>query len=242
MIRLVALRNVMQNVSAEQATMLSCGNSSYINLMKCLPNVLPYPTWYALVQAQLLSGIKPREINSRLDEPLNHTCLHRIRKYPEPPRAIYCLDEEKSLEYLIPTAKQFYYGILKPLQLPYYPHVEDEYMLWFWIRGLCRKAPLGLIFIQHERIREMITLMQSQPTGSKGFFLNRYGYTHELCKSVSVQQQTARNYKIVDDSKSIALATQYQKELEQVYELLYNIRTIGIMNDTLMEAGYEYIF
>ena len=113
MIRLVALRDVMQNVSAEQATMLSCGNSSYINLMKCLPSVLPYPTWYALVQAQLLSGIKPREINSRLDEPLNHTCLHRIRKYPEPPRAIYCLNEEKSLEYLIPTAKQFYYGILK---------------------------------------------------------------------------------------------------------------------------------
>ena len=241
MIRLVALRNVLQNISAAQATMLSCGNSSYINLMKYLPNVLPYPTWYSLVKVQLLSGIKPREINSRLDEPLNHTCMHRIRKHPEIPQAIYCLDNNISLEFLLPTAKQFYYSVLKPLQLPYYPEVQDSYMLWFWIRSLSRNTPLGLIYIHDKDVNDMLKIMQSQPNGSKGFFLQRYGYTHELCKSIGVQQNTAKNYKIIDDSKSIELSEHYKKELERVYDLLYNIRTVGIVNDTLMEAGYEYI-
>lgn len=46
MIRLLALREVMKNVTAEQATQLCCGNSQYIALCKALPWVFPRTVWH----------------------------------------------------------------------------------------------------------------------------------------------------------------------------------------------------
>ena len=241
MIRLLALREVMKHTTAEPATALCCGNTAYIELMKLLPNVLPKQTWYDLVQAQLLSGIKPRHLNERLEEPIPKSKLYRIKHYPCFPDAEY-INPEVSLDMYIPIAQQFYNNILKPLQLPDYIPIEDDYMMWYFIRSICRSSALSLIYVRDEKIMDMIRVMQAQPEGHAGYFLSKYGYDSAHTRAVGVRQQGAHNYTVIPDDAGERACKKYRAQLEEVYDLLYNIRCKGIVNDNLMEGRYADFF
>lgn len=242
MIRLLAIRKIMEKVSAEEATMLCCGNTSYIELCTVLPWIFPKTDWRDLIQAQLLSGIKPRELNARLSEPLTNTQIHRIKKYGAFPEAEYIKPGIVNTDLIITVAKEFYYDILKPLQFSDYIEPPNDYIKWWLIKSKTRNSRLSSIYIHKESVLDMIKLMQSYPAGKKGEVLYELPATATLCRILgTTQSNVARFDKVYDDAGHQA-ANKYSNELCEVWDLLYRIRTIGIINDNFMEASYENFF
>ena len=241
MIRLLALREVMKNVTAEQATQLCCGNSQYIALCKALPWVFPRTDWRELIQAQLLSGIKPRYINARLETTYTNVQMSRIRKHPTRPEAEFIKKPDAYMEDYITLGRQFYYNVLRPLQFQAYPDGLTPYALWWLIRTKVRNSTLPLMYIHDETITEMFKIMQSQPASSKGNFLKEMGTSAEVCRMVNTTQSNVKNFNIIPDDAG-NISQKYIQQLEEVFALMYNVRTIGIINDDLMEAKYESFF
>lgn len=241
MIRLLALKELMKNVTVEEANMLTCSSTSYCSMLSTLPYILPRRRWEELIQAQLLSGMSSTEINSRLTEPMNRMKCSRIRKYPLMPEAEYIKDPDTILTTTIVQAKQFYYHILKPLQFKEY-ELEDTYIKWFQVQQICRSAPLGLIYIHDEQVKDMLKLMQSLPEPSKGFFFQHCGQTARLCRIANTTTSNVKNFIPHDDSKLIKYSQEYTETINRVYDLIYRVRTVGIINDNLMEAAYEHSF
>lgn len=241
MIRLLALKELMKNVTVTEANMLACSSTAYCSMLSKLPYILPRRRWEDLLQAQLLSGMTSTQINSRLTEPVNKMKLSRIRRYPLMPEAEYIKEPNRILTQEITQAKQFYYGILKPLQFKEY-ELEDTYIKWFQIQMICRTAPLGLIYIHNEQVKAMLTIMQSLPAPSKGYFFQKYGSSSHICKIANATASNAKNYAVHDDSKCDRYVSEYEATINYVYDLLYRVRTVGIINDNLMEAVYEYPF
>lgn len=241
MIRLLALKELMKNVTVSEANMLACSSTSYCEMLSKLPYILPRRRWEDLIQAQLLSGMSSTEINSRLDEPINRTKCSRIRKYPLMPEAEYILNPDQILTMTITQAQQFYYGVLKPLQFKEY-ELDDTYTKWFQVQQICRTAPLGLIYIHDEEVKAMLKIMQSLPEPSKGFFLQKCGSTARHCRMANTTTSNVKNFAVHDDSKNVKYSQEYEETITRVYDLIYRVRTVGIINDNLMEAAYEYSF
>ena len=242
MIRLLAIRRVMEQVSAEEATMMCCGNTSYIELCKLLPWIFPKSDWRDLVQAQLLSGIKPRELNSRLSEPLTNTQIHRIKRHGVFPEAEYIKAGTLNTDLIITVAKEFYYNVLKPLQFSDYVEPPNDYIKWWLIKSKARGSVLVNMYIHNERILKMLKLMQSHPAGRKGEVFYEMPATSTLCRMLDTTHSNVSKFDKVYDEPGHKAAKEYSKELNEVWDLLYRIRTIGIINDNLMEATYEDFF
>lgn len=242
MIRVLAIRKIMEHVSAKEATMLCCGSSSYIELCKLLPWVYPKKDWRDLVQAQLLSGIKPRLVNARLQEPLSNTQIHRVKKHCVLPEAEYIKSSTTNTELITTVAKEFYYNILKPLQFEDYIEPPNEYIKWWLIKSKARNSALVSMYIHNEPVLEMLKLMQSHPTGTKGEVFYELEPTATLCRMIGTTQSNVSKFEKVYDKPGHEAAKRYTKQLDEVWDLLYRIRTIGIINDDLMEAKYEDIF
>lgn len=242
MIRVLAVRRIMEQVTAEEATMLCCGNTSYIELCKLLPWVYPRKDWRDLVQAQLLSGIKPRHINMRLEEPLTNTQIHRIKKYYTLPEAEYVRDGILNIDLITTVTKEFYYNVLKPLQFTDYIEPPNAFVKWWLIKSKVRSSPLVSIYIHNEPILEMLKLMQSHPAGRKGEILYELTPTSDVCRMLDIEQSNVSKFEKLYDSAGHKAAQLYSTQLDEVWDLLYRIRTIGIINDNLMEATYENFF
>lgn len=232
----------MEQVSAEEATMLCCGNSSYIELCKLLPWIYPKKDWRDLVQAQLLSGIKPRLVVSRQEEPMTNTQIHRVRKYHSIPEAEHIKATDINTELVTTVAKEFYYHILKPLQFEDYVEPPNEFVKWWLIKSKARNSALVSIYIHNEPVLEMLKLMQSHPTGTKGEVFYEMQPTATLCRMLNTTQSNVSKFEKVYDKAGHEAAKKYTAQLDEVWDLLYRIRTIGIINDNLMEAEYENFF
>ena len=232
----------MEQVTAEEATMLCCGNSSYIEMCKVLPWLYPKNDWRDLIQTQLLSGIKPRLINARLQEPLTNTQIHRIKKYCVFPEAEYIRTGLLNSDLIITVAKEFYYNILKPLQFKDYIEDPNDYIKWWLIKSKARSSPLVSIYVHNEPVLEMLKTMQSYPIGTKGEVFYELPATATLCRMLDTTQSNVAKFEKVYDEAGHKAAKQYHAQLEEVWDLLYRIRTIGIINDNLMEATYENFF
>lgn len=232
----------MRNVKPEEATMLACGSTAYIKMFNVLPYMLPRRDSKELIQAQLLCGIKTGDINSRLEEPMNYTRISRIKHYPLMPEAEYIKAPDKILSNEVTIAIQFYLKILKPIQLPIYNPDEDTYLKWYQIQSICRGTMLSVIFIHDPDVSKMIRETQAARTASKGFIINTYGRTANICKLVHSAQSNVNNLYKKNDSDLVQLSYKYEMEIDKVYDFLYRIRVQGILNDKLMEAAYEYPF
>lgn len=232
----------MENVSAEEATLLSIGSTSYIELCKLLPWVFPKDDWRDLVQAQLLSGMKPRHINARLAEPLTQTQLCRIRRFSRMPEAEYIKDNLESLEDFIPITQQFYANILKPLQFQDYAPDLTPYAKWWLVKSKARTSALALMYIQDTEKSELITLMQSMPAGNKGEMLQELGTASVVCRMLETTQSNCGKFQNLTDPRGHELALKYEEPISEIWDLMYRIRTQGIMNDALMEGRYANIF
>ena len=242
MIRLLALRKVMENVSAEEATLLSIGSTSYIALCKLLPWIYPKEDWRDLVQAQLLCGIKPRHINARLSEPLTQTQLCRIRRFSRMPEAEYVKDDLASLDEYITVTQQFYANILRPLQFQDYAPNLTPYAKWWLVKSKARESALAIIYIQDQAKSELITLMQSMPAGNKGEMLCELGTSSVVCRMLNTTQSNCGKFQTLTDPRGHELALQYEQQVSEIWDLIYRIRIQGIMNDALMEGKYADIF
>lgn len=241
MIRLLALRKLLETTTAEEATMLCSGCTSYVDLCKILPWIYPKEDWRDLIQAQLLSGIKPRYINDRLEEYLTPVQISRIRKHPLMPEAEY-VRGELDTELCITIAKEFYYKVLKPLQFKEYIDPPNAFTKWWLIKSKVRDSMLPIIFIHKKPIVEMFKVMSSHPAGRIGEFLNEVPHSATVCHMLGIAPTNARNYTSYKDDRGKEAASQYVEELDYVWNFLYKIRTIGIINDALMEAKYETFF
>ena len=261
MIRLYCLTQMLKRLTSEEATVLAISNSRYVKLLSMAPFVVPTKNRYQMYQALMLAGIERKALKLVHDDVPNDRTLTRIKNYHTIPEC-WCAEGHMLLsqsEY-DSVIKDFWFQVLKPLQLGDFPIEEPKPLLqMYWVQYMSRTQPwlmsavLGKLYPECKHVLNVIPSVpkvtkldllydweaEAYPTTTKGKYLkhlNISNYAHyDKNRIVQLNQNKTE---LID--KILGFYYANSSEIRMLYSFLYNICCFGCANDTLINGEWDY--
>lgn len=260
MIRLYCLAQMLKRLEPQEATVLAINNDKYLKLLKMAPYVVPTKNRYQMYQALMLAGIERKALKSVFDDVPTDRTLTRIKNYHTIPDC-WCAEGHMLLdpEEYSQVLKDFWFQVLKPLQLGDYPIEEPKPLLMmYWVQRMCRTQPWlmgATIGKLYPECKHVLDVMISVPkttrldclydwdkeyyTTTKGKYLkhlNVSNYAHYDNNRIMRLHQT----RAATVDKILDFYYANDSEIKMFYSFLYNICCYGIANDSLITGEWDY--
>ena len=249
MLRLVGLREALegQHVTAYEMKLLCCRDKRFLKLAKVLPYARPAGSLYDLYGCLSLCGVKPEYMNRHQVEDISHMKMKRMRDNIYDTNG-YILEPsvvQDSYDNYMVYARNFWFTILKPLQLQYVPEdlsIVTDYWKFCILWKFARTAILTKIFIEDKEIMDGLAAVQSLPKFRIGDLMKdclaptdimrMFGATNKNPRQWTSHTEWDRVEKVYEQSKNF---------MYKVYNFIMKVQCLGYLNDSFMEGEYEYI-